>query len=147
VVTSLPIVPKQKGLFFCVEKKFTYFMREFVFSYIHINMTLRKFGTFKKKFKFGKKSEPQEVKGRDIGIVMGVTHTGHAGFDASKGMLYCVIDFLWLKSKHTIGKFDTRGLPPQLQGLFDAVERALATAGATGITADEAKEILKMAAR
>ena len=45
------------------------------------------------------------------------------------------------------GKFDTRGLPPQLQELFDSVEKALASAGATGITADEAKEILKMAAK
>ena len=65
----------------------------------------KKSGFFRRKL-FGRKADEQEA-GRDIGQVMAVNHTGHAAFDASKGA------------------FDTRGLPPQLQNLFDAVEQSL----------------------
>jgi hypothetical protein len=74
-------------------------------------------------------SELDNTKGRDIGVVMAVAHTGHAAYDEKKG------------------GFDTRGLPPQLQRLFDAVEQALARMGASGISADESRELLKMAAK
>lgn len=54
---------------------------------------------------------------------------GHAGFDKTKGT------------------FDTRNLPVELQRLFDQVEMALKKMGASGVTAQEATEILKMAAQ
>jgi hypothetical protein len=87
-------------------------------------------GNFKRKL-FGRRTESEydATRGRDIGVVMAVEHTGHAAYDAKKG------------------GFDTRGLPPQLQRLFDAVEQALARMGASGISADESRELLKMAAK
>jgi hypothetical protein len=76
-----------------------------------------------------KKDEEPELIGKEISVVMSVEHTGHAGFDRSKGA------------------FDTRNLPVELQRLFDAVEASLKKLGASAITAAEATEILKMAAQ